>query len=135
MRAARGIDRVLRVAVALVLAGCASTNVQSSPLAQLDDCVANHDAAYESMRKQAVNAMVEQGLDLPEVLTGLEASARILATPGGSMSSEDSKFLTRYRFIGLYGGTPFTLSRFEPLRTCMEQRYGVKIRVIEIRPP
>lgn len=126
---------MLRVAVAVALAGCASTNGPLSPLAQLDDCVPTHDAAFESMRKQAVNAMVEQTLDLPEVLTGLEASARILLTPGGSLSSEDSKFLTRYRFIGLYGGTPFPLSRFEALRGCMEQRYGMKIRVIEIRPP
>ena len=126
---------MLRAAVALALAGCVSTSGPLSPLAQLDDCVANHDGAYESMRRQAEHAMAEQGLALPEVLTGFEASARLLATPGGSMSSEDSKFLTRYRFIGLYGGTPFTLARFEPLRTCMEQRYGMKIRVIEIRPP
>jgi hypothetical protein len=126
--------RLRQVLVALILAGCASTSGQSSQVAQMDSCV-TQDQAYASMRRQAHNAMAEQGLDLPEVLTGFEASARLLATPGGSMSSEDSRFLTRYRFIGLYGGTPFTLSRFEALRACMEQSYGVKIRVIEIRPP
>ena len=126
---------MLGVAVVLALSGCAPAIDPSSPFVQLDSCVANHDQAYESMRRQAANAMDEQGLSLPEVLTGLEAAARILVTPGGSMSSEDSKFLTRYRFFGLYGGTPFTVSRFEALRACMEQRYGVKIRVIEIRRP
>jgi hypothetical protein len=126
--------RLRRAVVALVFAGCASTSDPSSPVAQMDSCV-TQDHAYESMRRQAHNAMAEQSLDLPEVLTGFEASARLLVTPGGSMSSEDSRFLTRYRFIGVYGGTPFTVSRFEALRTCMEQRYGVKIRVIEIRPP
>src|SRR4029453_11921571 len=120
--------------VALILAGCASMSDPSDPVVQMDSCV-TLDRAYESMRRQVLNAMAEQGLDLPEVLTGFEASARLLATPGGSMSSEDSRFLTRYRFIGLYGGTPFPLSRFEALRACMEQSYGVKIRVIEIRPP
>lgn len=126
--------RLREALVALIVAGCASTSDPSSSLAQMDSCV-TQDRAYESMRRQVNNALAEQALDLPEVLTGFEASARLLATPGGSMSSEDSRFLTRYRFIGLYGGTPFTLSRFEALRTCMEQRYGVKIRVIEIRPP
>jgi hypothetical protein len=117
-----------------MLAGCASMSDPSGLVAQMDSCV-TLDHAYQSMRRQAHNAMAEQGLDLPEVLTGFEASARLMATPGGSMSSEDSRFLARYRFIGIYGGTPFTLSRFEALRACMEQRYGVKIRVIEIRPP
>jgi hypothetical protein len=126
--------RLREALVALIVAGCASTSDPSSSLGQMDSCV-TQDRAYESMRRQVNNALAEQGLDLPEVLTGFEASARLLATPGGSMSSEDSRFLTRYKFIGLYGGTPFTLSRFEALRTCMEQRYGVKIRVIEIRPP
>jgi hypothetical protein len=126
--------RLRRAVVALVFAGCASTTDPLSPVGQMDSCV-THDRAYESMRRQAEHAMAEQSLDLPEVLTGFEASARLLATPGGSMSSEDSRFLTRYRFMGVYGGTPFTVSRFEALRTCMEQRYGMKIRVIEIRPP
>jgi hypothetical protein len=126
--------RLREVLVALIVAGCASTADPLSPLAQMDSCV-TQDRAYESMRRQVNNALAEQNLDLPEVLTGFEASARLLATQGGSMSSEDSRFLTRYRFIGLYGGTPFTLSRFEALRACMEQSYGVKIRVIEIRPP
>jgi hypothetical protein len=126
--------RLREVLVALIVAGCASTADPLSPLAQMDSCV-TQDRAYESMRRQVNNALAEQNLDLPEVLTGFEAAARLLATPGGSMSSEDSRFLTRHRFIGLYGGTPFTLSRYEALRTCMEQRYGVKIRVIEIRPP
>jgi hypothetical protein len=127
--------RLRRAVVALVFAGCASTTDPLSPVAQMDSCV-TLDRAYESMRRQAEHAMAEQGLALPEVLTGFEASARLLATPGGSMSSEDSRFLTRYRFIGVYGaGMPFTVSRFEALRTCMEQRYGVMIRVIEIRSP
>jgi hypothetical protein len=123
------------VVVALVLSACSTPTAQDNQLAQLDSCVDPHDRAYSSMVNQAINAMNEQDLGLPEVLTGLEASARLLDTPGASLSSEDSRFLTRYRFIGLYGGTAFTTARFVAARTCLAERYGVKVRVIEIRPP
>ena len=121
--------------VALALSACSIPSAQDDQLAKLGSCVTPHDQAYSSMFNQAFNAMNEQGLDLAEVLTGLEASARLRDTPGGSMSSEDSRFLTQHRFIGLYAGTPFTTSRFVAARTCLEQRYGMKVRVIEIRPP
>ena len=124
-----------RALVVLALAGCALTGPQSSELTRMDSCAEPRDLAYESMRKQVVNAMNEQDLSLPEVLTGLEASARIRATPGAALSAEDGKFLTRHGFMGLYGGTPWPPARFVALRTCMEQRYGEQIRVIEIRPP
>ena len=124
-----------RVVVLVALAGCTLTRPQSPELTRMDSCAEPRDPAYESMRKQVVNAMNEQDLTLPEVLTGLEASARIRATPGASLSSEDGKFLTRHGFMGLYGGTPWPPARFAALRTCMEQRYGEQIRVIEIRPP
>jgi hypothetical protein len=122
--------------VALALSGCAmARGPYADQLAQLDSCVNSSDPAYNSMRRQVRNALEEQGLPLAEVLTGFETSARLRATPGGSLSSEDSKFLTRHGFLGLYGGTPFTPQRFAALRDCMGQRYGMAIRVIEIRSP
>ena len=123
------------VVVILALAGCALVRPQSPELARMDDCAEPKDQAWESTRRQVVNAMNEQDLTLPEVLTGLEASARIRAIPGASLSAEDSKFLTRHNFMGLYGGTPWPPARWAALRTCMEQRYGEKIRVIDIRSP
>jgi hypothetical protein len=108
---------------------------QSDQLTQMDSCVDPHDQAYLSMRKQVFLAMEERSLPMPEVLTGLETSARLRVTPGGSLSSEDSTFLTRNGFIGIYGGGAFSVPRFAALRACMEQRYGMAIRVIEIRAP
>jgi hypothetical protein len=135
MSHAATVRRVGCVIVALALSACSTPSVQKDQLALLDSCVEPHDHAYSSMVNQAINAMNEQDLDLAEVLTGLEASARIRDTPGASLSSEDSRFLTRHRFISFYGGTAFTTSRFVAARTCLEQRYGMKVRVIEIRPP
>jgi len=107
----------------------------SDQLAQMDSCVDTQDVAYTSMRKQVFLAMEEKGLSMSEVLTGLETSARLRVTPGGTLSSEDSTFLARNGFLGLYGGSAFAANRFAALRTCMTQRYGMAIRVIEIRSP
>jgi hypothetical protein len=108
---------------------------QSDQLTQLDSCVNPQDQAYLSMRKQVFFAMEERSLPMSEVLTGLETSARLRATPGGSLSSEDSTFLVRNGFLALYGGGAFSVPRFAALRECMGQRYGMAIRVIEIRSP
>jgi hypothetical protein len=108
---------------------------QSPELTQLDSCVELQDQAYLSMRKQVFFAMEEKSLPMSEVLTGLETSARLRATPGASLSAEDSTFLIRNGFLGLYGGGAFAPQRFAALRTCMEQRYGMTIRVIEIHAP
>ena len=108
---------------------------QSDQLTQLDSCVAPHDPAYLSMRKQVFLAMDERGLPMSEVLTGLETSARLRVTPGGSLSAQDSTFLARNGFLGLYGGGAFSTERFAALRECMGQRYGMAIRVIEIHTP
>ena len=127
--------KIVCLVVALALSGCAMKGPYSDQLALMDSCVDSQDPAYNSMRRQVRNALEEQGLPLAEVLTGLETSARLRLTPGGSLSSEDSKFLSRHGFLGLYGGTPFTAARFAALRACMDQRYGMAIRVIEIRSP
>jgi len=109
---------------------------QSEELTQLDSCVVDpHDPAYLSLRKQVSLAMAEKSLPMSEVLTGLETSARLRVTPGGSLSSEDSTFLARNGFLGTYGGLVFSPQRFAALRECMGQRYAMAIRVIEIRPP
>jgi hypothetical protein len=127
--------RIGRIVLALALSGCAMTSAYSDQLAQLDACVQPQDQAYASLRRQVVIAMEEKGLPLSEVLTGLETSARLRVTPGGSLSSEDSTFLIRNGFLGLYGGTAFSPARFAALRACMAERYGMTIRVIEIRSP
>jgi hypothetical protein len=108
---------------------------QSDQLTQLDSCVEPHDQAYLSVRKQVFLAMEEKGLPMSEVLTGLETSARLRLTPGGSLSGDDATFLARNGFLGLYGGGAFSPHRFAALRECMGQRYGMTIRVIEIRAP
>jgi hypothetical protein len=108
---------------------------QSDELTQLDSCVNPQDQAYLSMRKQVFLAMEEKGLPMSEVLTGLETSAHLRVTPGGSLSADDSTFLVRNGFLGVYGGGAFSPQRFAALRECMGQRYGMTIRVIEIRPP
>ena len=123
--------------VVLALSGCSTYMYggQSEQLTQLDSCVNPQDQAYLSMRKQVFLAMEEKGLPMSEVLTGLETSARLRVTQGGSLSSEDSTFLARNGFIGVYGGGAFSPQRFAALRGCMEERYGMAIRVIEIRSP
>jgi hypothetical protein len=79
--------------------------------------------------------MTEQGLDLAEALTGLEAAAKIRTNRAASLSAEDSRFLTRHGFFALYSSVTFSPARFAALRTCLEQRYGMKIRTIEVRAP
>src|SRR5262245_59771750 len=108
---------------------------ESPQFTQLDSCVENHDPAYNPLRRQVYFAMDEKGLPMSEVLTGLETSARLRLTPGGSLSSQDSTFLARNGFLGTYGGLAFSPPRFAALRECMGQRYGMAIRVIEIRAP
>jgi len=130
-----GILRVWCVAVALALAGCSTAPAQPQEFTDLDGCVDRQDAAYLSMKRQAVTVMAGQGLDLPEALTGLEAAAKIRTNRAASLSSEDSRFLSQHGFFGLYGSTTFSPARFAALRTCMEQRYGMKIRTIEVRSP
>jgi hypothetical protein len=127
--------KIGRLVVVLALSGCAMYGGQSDQLTQLDSCVDPHDQAYLSMRKQVFLAMEEKGLSMSEVLTGLETSARLREMPGASLSSEDSTFLARNGFLGLYGGSAFSATRFAALRACMTQRYGMAIRVIEIRAP
>jgi hypothetical protein len=122
-------------AVALALAGCSTTGGQPDPLANLDSCVNRQDAAYLSMREQALTVMAERGLDLSEALTGLEAAAKIRTNRAASLSSEDSKFLSRHGFFGLYTTMTFSPARFAALRTCLEERHGMKIRTIEVRAP
>jgi hypothetical protein len=121
--------------LALALSGCALGGAQRNPISQLDDCVGRQDAAYVSMRDQAVTVMAEQALDLSEALTGLEAAAKLRLNRGASLSSEDAAFLKSHGFFGLYSSTTFSPARFAALRTCMDQRHGVKIRTIEVRSP
>src|SRR5262249_56633164 len=92
---------------------------QSDELTQLDSCVGPPDPDYLSMRKQVSFAMAERGLPMSEVLTGLETSARLRITPGGSLSAQDSTFLVRNGFMGLYGGLAFRTERLAALRQRM----------------
>jgi hypothetical protein len=126
---------VVGIVIALTLGGCALAGGQKNPIAELDGCVDRQDAAYLSMRDQAVTLMGEQGLDLPEALAGLEAATKLRTNRGASLSSEDAAFLKSNGFFGLYSSTTFSPARFAALRTCMDQRHGVKIRTIEVRSP
>jgi hypothetical protein len=127
--------KIGRFVVVLALSGCTMTGSPPDQFTDLDSCADSHDQAYAAMRKQIFLAMEEKGLPMSEVLTGLETSARLRVTPGGSLSAADSTFLKQNGFIGLYGGGSFSPQRFAALRTCMGQRYGMTIRVIEIRSP
>jgi hypothetical protein len=124
-----------RLAVALALAGCSTAASVPDRLANLDGCADRRDPAYVYMREQALEVMTEQGLDLSDTLAGLEAAAKIRTIPGSLLSSEDSTFLKQHGFFSLYGGAPFSLTRFAALRRCMQERHGYAIRTIEVRTP
>ena len=118
---------IARVAViALIMSGCALTVPQQRQLADLDGCADSQDAAYREMRSHAVTVMRQHGLGLAETLTGLETLSRMNTPPGRSswLSREDSGFLNRNGFLGLYGVGAFTLTRFTALRGCLEDRHG-----------
>ncbi len=121
--------------MAIALAACSSAASPPTRLTDLDGCTDRRDAAYLAMREQAVEVMNEQGLDLSDTLAGLEASAKLRTIHAVALSSEDSVFLKRHSFFGLYGGVPFSLARFAALRTCMAERHGYTIRTIEVRSP
>lgn len=123
------------VTLALVLAGCSTAGGRGDSPADLDRCLDRQDAAALSLRDQVETVMAEQGLDLAETLTGLEAAAKIRVNRGASLSSEDATFLREHGFFGVYSVVVFAPSRFVPLRACLEQRHGMKIRVIEVRSP
>ena len=123
------------LAVALALAGCSSAAPVPGRLENLDTCADLRDPAYVYMRVRALEVMTEQHLDLSDTLAGLEASAKIRTIPGSLLSSEDSTFLKQHGFFSLYGGATFSLTRFAALRTCMAERYGYRIRTIEVRTP
>jgi hypothetical protein len=127
--------RARAVALALLLAGCATGSSPRRQLSDLDSCVDRQDAAYVSMRDEVETVMAEQGLDLPEALTGLEAAAKLRVNRAASISNEDMTFLKEHGFFALYPIIVFTPARFATLRTCLEQRHGLKIRVIEVRAP
>jgi hypothetical protein len=127
--------RAWRVVMVLTLVGCSTASSPPNPLTDLDTCVERRDPAYMAMRETAIEVMTEQGLDLSDTLAGLEASAKVRTIPGVMLSSEDSVFLKRHGFFGVYGGTPFSLARFAALRTCMRERHGYAIRTIEVRTP
>ena len=129
------LRRTGAVAVALLVAGCASGSSPRRQLSDLDSCVDRQDAAYVSMRGDAETVMAEQGLDLPEALTGLEAAAKLRVNRAAAISNEDMTFLKEHGFFGLYPILVFTPERFAALRRCLEQRHGMKVRVIEVRAP
>jgi hypothetical protein len=122
-------------AVGLVLLGCATGSGPARQLSDLDSCVDRQDGAYVSLRDQVETVMAEQGLDLPESLTGLEAAAKLRVNRAASVSNEDMTFLKEHGFFALYPIIVFTPERFAALRRCLEQRHGMKIRVIEVRAP
>ena len=129
------MGRAGRVVLVLTLVGCSTAPSTPDRLKDLDSCVERRDAAYNAMRETAVEVMTEQGLDLSDTLAGLEASAKVRTIPGTMLSSEDSVFLKRHGFFSVYGGTPFSLTRFAALRTCMRERHGYAIKTIEVRTP
>jgi len=129
------LNRAAVVALTLLVAGCATSSGPGRQLSELDSCVDRQDAAYVSMRGDAETAMAEQGLDLPEALTGLEAAAKLRVNRAASISNEDMTFLKEHGFFALYPIIVFTPERFAALRRCLEQRHGMKIRVIEVRAP
>lgn len=123
------------VAAAIALAACSVAGAPQTRLTDLDDCAGRRDPAYMAMRERAVEVMDEQGLDLSDTLAGLEASAKIRTVRAVALAGEDSAFLRRHGFFGLYGGATFSLARFAELRTCMAERHGYTIRTIEVRSP
>jgi hypothetical protein len=129
------LGRAGAVVLALLLTGCATGSGPGRQLSDLDSCADRQDAAYVSMRDEAETAMAEQGLDLAESLTGLEAAAKLRVNRGASISNEDMTFLREHGFFALYPIIVFTPDRFAALRACLQQRHGMKIRVIEVRAP
>jgi len=123
------------VALAIALAACSTAGPSQARLTDLDDCAGRRDPAYMAMREQALEVMDEQGLELSDALAGLEATAKIRTVRAVALAGEDSAFLKRHGFFGLYGGTTFSLTRFAALRTCMAERHGYTIRTIEVRSP
>jgi hypothetical protein len=135
MRAVGGGMRGAGLLVALALAGCTLASAQRSQLEAMESCADRQDTAYLAMRDQVATLMVEQGMDLSEALTGLEAAAKIRTIRGASLSSEDAAFLKSHGIFGMYTVSSFSPERFAALRTCLEQRHGMKIRIIEVRAP
>ena len=134
----RGRGRAFRAwgaILVITLAGCLVAGSPQARLAELDGCADRRDPAYMAMRELAAEAMDAQGLDLSDALAGLEASAKIRTIRGVALSAEDGAFLKRHGFFTHYGGATFSLARFAALRTCMAERHGYPIRMIEVRSP
>ena len=126
---------VAPVVVVLALTACTLASVQRSELQAMESCADRQDTAYLAMRDQVATLMVEQGMPLSEALTGLEAAAKIRTIRGASLSNADAAFLKSHGIFGMYTVSSFVPERFAALRSCLEQRHWIKIRVIEVRAP
>jgi hypothetical protein len=124
----------------LALVGCSSLSArqdlsapQEAQLAAFEGCADKVHVGYREMRGYVITIMLQQGLDLPEAVTGLEVVEELRSGRNVRLSSADTDFINRHEFLRYSPRGAMGRTWFAALRKCLEDRHGYKIRRIELR--